>query len=1083
MIASTTKKQEHLPQEKIKEDNIKNFLNLAIISTEDIKEIIADKLRSFNQETQEKINELFWYFILAYSYNKKSEETISYKKIQAITIEAFEQFLEFLTYNNLSNQYNKINKNDIISIFYGFVVWKYRSIFNTFALLRKFGLVKDIDNKKDFLVVKRRGKIVRWDNKKVAAAVNACIKNCNLGTQEYKNIVKNIVEKTKLDVSKIQQNFVHVDVIQQILVANLSLFLQDDIVEAYVSYMSQKAAERVRENGNKNYSNKNFIVVLQDNGEETIFDLEELKKRVIFALQGLNIKIGVEEAINLLLKSVYNGINRRELNRLIVMNAKMLMERHYGYTLFAARILLSFIYEETLGFDFSKHFLYYYDADRNEYIIDHGVINKFYQESFIENVKRGVELGILDPILLELYDLEFLSSAIDYKYDLDFTYLGIQTLYDRYFIVDKTNGVHYRIEAPQHFWLRVAMGLGIIEKENNQRHTFVLELFDLYRKRLFCSSTPTLFNSGTIRPQLSSCYVYKVDDSLDSIMQRGIYDAAMLSKYAGGLGGSWTAVRGTGAKIKGTNGESQGVVPFLKIHNDMLVAVNQGGKRSGSGCAYLELWHNDIFDFLELRRNTGDERRRTHDMNTAVWIPDLFMKRVNERSHWTLFKSNEVPDLHELYGKKFEERYVYYEKLAQEGKIWGQRIEAIELWKQMLRMLYETGHPWMTFKDPCNVRNPQDHVGVIHSSNLCTEITLNTSENEIAVCNLGSIVLENHLDKNGNLDYELLRKTIRIAVRALDNVIDINYYPVQAAKFSNLKHRPIGLGMMGWHHFLMAKGIPFDSDEAVELADEVTEFIAYEAYSASSDLAAERGAYDSFKNSKWDRGLLPQDTIDILEQERSVTINVKRGGKLDWDALREKIKKQGMRNSNVLAIAPTATISNIMGSSPSIEPLYSNMYVKSNLSGDFVVLNKYLVLELEKRGLWEENIIKKIKYYDGALENIKEIPEDIKNLYKTAFDIDIFKLIDAAARRQKWIDQSQSLNIYIKSPDMKKLSHVYKYAWQCGLKTTYYLRTLGASAIEKSTVSKYEIEGNNIPQPKSCKWAPGADPNECEACQ
>jgi len=633
--------------------------------------------------------------------------------------------------------------------------------------------------------------------------------------------------------------------------------------------------------------------------------------------------------------------------------------------------------------------------------------------------------------------------------------------------------------------MRVAMGLFIGEKE--PADDWVIRLYSLYKGRRFCSSTPTLFNSGTLHSQLSSCYLYQVGDSIESIMQRGVAENAYLSKWAGGLGGSWTAVRGTGSYIQGTNGESQGVIPFLKLHNDQLVAVNQGGKRRGSGCAYLEAWHNDILDFLELRRNTGDDRRRTHDMNTANWIPDLFMKRMEARQHWTLFRSNEAPDLHDLYGRAFEDKYAYYEQLAEEGKIWGKKIPAIELWKQMLKMLFETGHPWITFKDPCNVRSPQDHVGVIHSSNLCTEITLNTGADETAVCNLGSVVLESHLREDGSLDHAKLRETIRVAVRALDNVIDINFYPTQAARTANQRHRPVGLGVMGLQNALFALGHSFASEEAVEFNDTFMEALAYYAYEASSDLAAERGAYSSYKGSKWDRGLLPQDTLELLEQERGLPVDVPRGGRMDWQPVRDKIARQGMRNSNVLAIAPTATIANIMGSSPCIEPAYKNLFVKSNLSGEFIVLNAHLVRELKRRRLWNDDVRDQLKYFDGDLAKVDGIPDDIRRNFLPAFDIDPGWIIRAAARRQKWIDQSQSVNLWLAQPDMKSLSHMYRSAWRMGLKTTYYLRTLGASNIEKATVAirqeAKEKQACTEAEVQACSIEAMLRGEECEACQ
>jgi ribonucleoside-diphosphate reductase alpha chain len=704
-------------------------------------------------------------------------------------------------------------------------------------------------------------------------------------------------------------------------------------------------------------------------------------------------------------------------------------------------------------------------------------------QAFTKYINRAIEIDRLSPDL-RVYDLAKLATALDPTADLDFDFLGIQTLYDRYLITDKTGRSPRRLETPQMFWMRVAMGLF---KDEEAREDRAIELYQLYKSRRFCSSTPTLFNSGTLRSQLSSCYLYKVDDSIESIMIRGIAENAFLSKWAGGLGGSWTSVRGTGGYIQGTNGESQGVIPFLKMHNDQLVAVNQGGKRAGSGCAYLETWHNDIYDFLELRRNTGDERRRTHDMNTANWIPDLFMKRMEARENWTLFRANEVKDLHDLYGSAFEARYVEYEAMAQRGEIWGREVEAIELWKAMLKMLFETGHPWITFKDPCNLRSPQDHVGVIHSSNLCTEITLNTSADETAVCNLGSIVIENHLTPTGEIDHVKLRETVRIAVRALDNVIDINFYPTEAAERSNVRHRPIGLGVMGLHHALFEKGLDFDSKEAIEFNDEMMEAIAFYAYEASSDLAAERGSYSTYQGSKWDRGLMPQDTLELLERERGVPIEVPRGGRMDWTPIREKIARQGMRNSNVLAIAPTATIANITGTSPCIEPLYKNMYVKSNLSGDFVVVNPYMVKDLKARGLWTPELIDQVKYFDGELDEIEAIPADLKRKYATAFAIPYESIIDAAARRQKWIDQSQSVNLFLGQADLKTLSHMYRWAWRVGLKTTYYLRTLGASNIEKATVAvKKQSDERRVyseAEKAACSIEAMRNGEECEACQ
>ncbi len=615
-------------------------------------------------------------------------------------------------------------------------------------------------------------------------------------------------------------------------------------------------------------------------------------------------------------------------------------------------------------------------------------------------------------------------------------------------------------------------------EERSDRERRVLDLYAAYKERRFCSSTPTLFNSGTQHAQLSSCFLYYIEDTLTSIVGRGIAENAMCSKWAGGLGGSWTAVRGTGAHIQSTNGESQGVVPFLKMHNDQLVAVNQGGKRAGAGCAYLEVWHNDIREFLELRRNTGDERRRTHDMNTACWVPDLFMKRMEAREDWTLLRSSDVPDLHELFGAAFEARYVEYEARVARGELWGETIPAIELWKQMLRMLFETGHPWITFKDPCNVRSPQDHVGVVHSSNLCTEITLNTGVDESAVCNLGSVIIDRHLTADGEIDHARLRETVRVAVRALDCVIDVTFYPTGPTRTANSRHRPIGLGVMGLQYALYRRGIAFGSEEAADFSDEMMEAVAYYAYEASSDLAAERGVYSSYAGSKWDRGLLPPDTVDLLESERGMSVEVPRGGLMDWEPLRAKIAAQGMRNSNVLAIAPTATISNIMGTSPCIEPLYKNLFAKSNISGDFVVLNQFMVRDLKAAGLWSPELAEEIKRRDGDISEIASVPAEIRDRYRTAFQIDSAYLIAAAARRQKWIDQSQSLNLFLPAPDMRAMSHMYRAAWRAGLKTTYYLRTLGASAIEKATVSAAVAVPE--PDPVACSILNG---EECEACQ
>lgn len=923
-------------------------------------------------------------------------------------------------------------------------------------------------------LIRRNGQVVQWDTNKIEVAVRKAFLSLEMDSQPAVPVAKAATAR----VIESGQAFVNIEDLQDIVQEELMRQSHFKVAEAYILYRAFRSRQRLEaETGEPaEPRQESMVVVKTEDGETFFWDGIDLRKRIYYASIGLQLSLTEEEIETELRRSIYTEMSRDDLRKTIILNAKSLIEQDADMARFAGRILLTYIYEEVLGWD----------------IVRDGVeaLKTFHIKGFKRYLQRGVEINRLNPRLLE-YDLDKLAAALDPSADLDFDYLGIQTLYDRYLIVDKQNARHRRIETPQFFWMRVAMGLFL--GEETEREVRISELYGLYKSRRFCSSTPTLFNSGTHHSQLSSCYLYKVDDSIESIMVRGIAENAFLSKWAGGLGGSWTAVRGTGGYIAGTNGESQGVIPFLKLHNDQLVAVNQGGKRRGSGCAYLETWHNDLDDFLELRKNVGDDRRRTHDMNTANWIPDLFMKRMEARGDWTFFRSNEVSDLHELYGQAFEERYIAYEKMAEEGKIFGRKVAALEVWKRMLKVLFETGHPWMTFKDACNIRSPQDHAGVIHSSNLCTEITLNTSADETAVCNLGSVVLDTHLDSNGQLDHEKLRETIRIAVRALDNVIDINFYPTEAAATSNRRHRPIGLGVMGLQNALFVRRSPFDSKEAIEFNDEFMEAIALYAYEASSDLAAERGTYSSYAGSKWDRGLLPQDTIALLEKERGQPIDVPTGSRMDWTPVREKIARQGMRNSNVLAIAPTATISNIMGTSPCIEPTYKNLFVKSNLSGDFIVLNGHLVRDLKERGLWTDGIRDQLKYFDGELEKIDGLPDDIRQLYKTAFGVGYASLIEAAARRQKWIDQAQSVNLFLAEPDLKTLSHMYRAAWSKGLKTTYYLRTLGASNIEKATVSiKKDVRGlagaaletpYTEAEKAACSLEAMMNGGECEACQ
>jgi ribonucleoside-diphosphate reductase alpha chain len=871
-------------------------------------------------------------------------------------------------------------------------------------------------------LIRRSGQVVRWNATKIEAAIRKAFLSLGADPAPAETVADRVDERAHaLGIA-----YVPIETVQDLVQEELVLGGHMRVAERFILYRAERAALR--------------------SGDVA----DRLRARIDFASIGLELDADAAELERELCRSLRPGADERAL---VVLNAKALAERDSEYMRFAGRILLTYIYEETLGWDVVRDGL--------------AGLADAHRRALRPMLERGAAIGRIDPRLLD-YDVDALAAALDPTADLDFDFLGLQTLYDRYLMCDKTGATTRRIEAPQLFWLRVAMGVCLAETD--AREARVLELYAAYRERRFCSSTPTLFNAGTPHSQLSSCYLYVVGDTLESIMGRGIAENAMCSKWAGGLGGSWTAVRGTGSHIAGTNGSSQGVVPFLKLHNDQLVAVNQGGRRAGSGCAYLEVWHNDIREFLELRRNTGDERRRTHDMNTACWVPDLFMKRVEERGPWTLFRTSEVADLHDLYGRRFEERYAEYERRAEAGKIFGETIPALELWKQMLKMLFETGHPWITFKDACNVRSPQDHAGVIHSSNLCTEIALNTSADETAVCNLGSIVVDRHLTPAGEIDHEALRATVRVAVRALDDVIDVNFYPTEAARTANLRHRPVGLGVMGLQYALYARGLAFDSPEAAEFGDELMEAVAFYAYEASSDLAADRGTYPSYAGSKWDRGLLPPDTLDVLAEERGIAVDVPRGGRLDWAPLRERIAAQGMRNSNVIAIAPTATIANIMGTSPCIEPMYKNLFAKSNLSGDFVVLNPFLVRELKAAGLWSRELAARLKYHDGDLAGIDGIPDEIRDRYRTAFQIPPAALIDAAARRQKWIDQSQSLNLFLAAPDMRAMSHMYRRAWHAGLKTTYYLRTLGASSIEKATVTACSIEAARRGE-------------ECDACQ
>jgi ribonucleoside-diphosphate reductase alpha chain len=779
----------------------------------------------------------------------------------------------------------------------------------------------------------------------------------------------------------------------------------------------------------------NIKEVIGFDGSRSAFNQEEILRIVVEACQGFEGKVSAETIVKELAKNLFEGMKESEITTAAIMSARAFTEKDDAYSFVTARLLLQKLFEEVLGKRLTL-------AERMD----------GYSNYLTKYLDKGIEAGRLDPRLKTDFDLGRIASAIVPLRDQNFTFLGLQTLYDRYFIHIENR----RIELPQIFWMRVAMGLALVEKTKEIRTEKAIEFYNVLSTFHFVSSTPTLFNSGTPYPQLSSCFLTTVPDDLYGIYG-ALRDNAMLSKFSGGLGNDWTPVRGLGSYIKGTNGTSQGTIPFLKVANDTAIAVNQGGKRKGAVCSYLETWHIDIEEYLELRKNTGDDRRRCHDMNTANWIPDLFMKRVEANGEWTLFTPNETPDLHDLYGKAFEKRYEEYEAKAARGEIKNfRKIEATKLWRKMLSMLFETGHPWITFKDPSNLRSPQQHVGVVHSSNLCTEILLNTNAEEVAVCNLGSVNLAAHVTKDSGIDFKKLEETVRTALRMLDNVIDQNLYPIPQAKNSNLKHRPVGLGIMGFQDALYKLRIPYASNDAVEFADESMEAISFYAIKASTELAAERGTYSSYKGSLWDRGILPIDSIAHIDRERGIEVEVDRETRMDWSEIRTLVKERGLRNSNCMAIAPTATISNIAGVSQSIEPTYKNLFVKSNMSGEFTVINPYLIEDLKERNLWDDEMIFELKAADGEIAKIERIPEDLKELYRTAFAIEPQWLIHAAARRQKWIDMGQSLNLYMAQPSGKKLDDMYRLAWKTGLKTTYYLRALGATAVEKSTINTKE---------------------------
>jgi len=945
----------------------------------------------------------------------------------------------------------------------------------------------------DYKIIRRNGSVVAFEPSKIAIAVTKAFLAVNGGQGAASARVREQVEQLTHSVvrallrSRPNGGTFHIEDIQDQVELALMRSGEHNVARAYVLYREKRNQERAAQQEvsqvaqTANEAGESGIKVT-DNGVEKWLDMAALRTVIEAACEGLGNNIDATPIITETIKNLYDGVPMAQVYDSAILASRTLIEKDPAYSQVTARILMHVIRKEIFGKEVLQ-----------------GDTQAEYSTYFAKYINEGISAELLDPRMRE-FDLPRLAAALNASRDLQFNYLGLQTLYDRYFLHIEER----RIEMPQAFFMRVAMGLALNEMDRERR---AIEFYEILSTFDFMSSTPTLFNSATTRPQLSSCYLTTVDDDLDGIYE-ALKENALLSKFAGGLGNDWTNVRALGSHIKGTNGKSQGVVPFLKVVNDTAVAVNQGGKRKGAVCAYLETWHLDIEEFLELRKNTGDDRRRTHDMNTSNWIPDLFMKRVMEGGDWTLFSPSNTPDLHDKFGKAFEEAYVAYEQKADRGELKPfRRIPAQQLWRKMLGMLFETGHPWITFKDPCNIRSPQQHIGVVHSSNLCTEITLNTNETEIAVCNLGSVNLTAHMttDANGKmiLDHEKLQKTVRTAMRMLDNVIDINYYAVAKARNSNLKHRPVGMGIMGFQDCLHMQRIPYASEEAVKFADSSMEAVCYYAYQASNELAEERGVYSTYKGSLWDRGILPQDSVAMLAAERGGYVEVDNSSTMDWSGLRARIKQHGMRNSNCVAIAPTATISNIIGVSACIEPTFQNLFVKSNLSGEFTVVNEYLVRDLKDRGLWDEVMIADLKYFDGTLSKIDRIPQDLRDLYATAFEVEPTWLVEAASRRQKWIDQAQSLNIYMAGASGKKLDDTYKLAWLRGLKTTYYLRTMAATHVEKSTVTSGQlnsvssgggVNGTDAAAASAaggveadgpvCTMRPGdAGFEECEACQ
>jgi ribonucleoside-diphosphate reductase alpha chain len=941
---------------------------------------------------------------------------------------------------------------------------------------------------KNLEVIRRHGKKVAWNPEKIFNAIYKAFvaelleRKDEIQEQDRKEASDKafkVCQQVTFEITGSGREVIHIEEIQDIVEKYIALSGYESLARRFQNYRMERARLRLIKE-----SEMPSQVVVSDH------ITKKLMARIDFALIDLDVQMTRQELAKKLVYGMDIGLTENEKMTTILMNARSLIELDPNYRFFSARILLTYIYEEVLNWKVEDGI---------------GKLKKAHESGFIKYVNRGIEIGLLSPDLKK-FDLKAIAQKLNPMADLKFDFLGMMTLYDRYLLHERKDNADpkviildkqqkRRIEVPQFLWMRVALGLSYNEMEKEEA---AITFYNIYTSKKFCSATPTLFNSGTSHSQLSSCFGLTATDAIGGISTdekgrtypTGIFgtymNCAFLSKYAGGLGVDFTSVRGMGSHIKGTNGESQGIVPFLKIMNDTAVAVNQGGKRRGVVCCYLESWHNDIEEFLELRKNVGDDRRRTHDMHTANWVPDLFIIRAIKGQNWTLFRSNEVPDLHELYGKKFNERYEYYEALAAEGKIWSKKIRASLLWKKMLSAIFETGHPWITFKDPANIRSPQDHCGVIHNSNLCTEIMLNNSDEEHFVCNLGSINLSSFVKQDGSMDYDELAKTVQIAVRMLDNVIDINFYPTIPAENANNRHRPIGLGLMGWQDTLHLRNIPFESEECVQFADEVMEFIAFHAYSASCMLAKEKGAYSTFKGSKWDRGLLPLDTIDLLEKERGIAIDVNRNSKMPWKELKALIKKHGMRNSNVLAIAPTATISNIFGCSACIEPDYRHIYSKSNLSGEFIIVTPLLVQRLKQEGLWSKETLEELKYHKGELDEMPNIAENIKRQFKTAFKVDPMWMIKQAAVRQKWIDQAMSLNLFLDRPDEKAVSKIYLNAWKMGLKTTYYLKNKSVTDIEDASLDikrkTKELEQSHVHEKTAVKACSLMDPT-CESCQ